>query len=121
MMCVFLIPSIAFMPAKFSMCFTLAMVSLIAAMACYNGPRLYMKKLFIAKNLVASSLLIFSVLMALWFSLIVQSYVWSLVWCFCELNAIIFFFCNTSAISIGTIKWVCKSIMGIITGMFRNV
>lgn len=67
---VFLAPSIAIMPAKFVMCFTFAMICLIAAMAFLNGPRMYVKKLFLAKNLWASVFLIFSVVMAFWYSVI---------------------------------------------------
>ncbi len=89
----FLLPSIALMPSKFVMCFTFAMISLIAAMAMLNGPRLYVKKLFLAKNLYASCFLILSIVLALWFSLIKQSYIWSLVFCVCELNAVAFYFC----------------------------
>lgn len=81
------------MPAKFVMCFTFAMLSLLAAMALLSGPRMYVKKLFLAKNLYASILMIFSVLMALWFSTIVKSYIWSLVFCALELNSVAFFFC----------------------------
>lgn len=67
---VFLAPEIVIVPAKFAMCFTFAMISLIAAMAFLSGPRLYIKKLFMAKNLWATILLIASILGALWFSVI---------------------------------------------------
>ncbi len=43
---VFLAPSIVLLPAKFVMCFTFAMISLLAMLAFLNGPRLYVKKLF---------------------------------------------------------------------------
>lgn len=109
------------MPAKFAMCFTFAMMSLIAGMALMAGPRLYVKKLFIAKNLWASVFLIFSIIMALWFSLIQESYLLSLLFCVFELNAVAFFFCKTSVISLNQVKWFCKFVGNQCGRMFRNV
>ena len=94
-LCVLLAPEIMLMPAKFVMCFTFAMISLISAIAMLSGPRLYIKKLFLAKNLYATILLIFSIVMALWFSTITKSYIWSLVFCACELNSVAFYFCQS--------------------------
>jgi hypothetical protein len=101
LMCVVLAPEIAFFPAKFAMCFTFAMIALIAGMALLAGPRLYVKKLFIDRNLWATVFLLFSIVMAVWFSVIKESYLMSLLFCVCELNAVAFFFCNTSVITLG--------------------
>lgn len=70
LLCFFLLATFILAPAKFCACFSLAMVSLICGLAFLHGPRLYIKKLFISKNLVASCVLIVSTLCALWFSLI---------------------------------------------------
>jgi hypothetical protein len=59
------------------------------------------KKLFMNKNLWATIFLIFSILMAVWFSVIKESYLLSLLFCVCELNAVAFFFCSTSVITLG--------------------
>ena len=103
--CFMMLPTLVISPSSFVLSFTLAMISMIAAMAFFNGPRLYMKKLFIEKNLYASIFLILSIILALWFSLIMPSYILSIVFCICELNAILFYFCNTTAVSWQTVKW----------------
>lgn len=121
LMCFFLLPSIVVMPSKFVMCFTFAMLSLLIGMAFASGPRMYVKKLFLAKNLYASLFLIISILCALWFSVIAQSYLLSLLFCVFELNSILYFFCNTSAVSLETVKWVCKGLASWIGGRFSRV
>ena len=108
-----------FVAAKFSMCFTFAMMALISMMACLAGPRRYVKNLFLAQNLYASILLIFSICGSLWFSVIQEAWVMSLLFCILELNAVLFFFCKTSAISLSTVQWVCKAGAGWIGSMFR--
>ena len=120
-MCVILAPEIMIVPAKWSMCFTISMISLIMALAFLAGPRLYVKKLFLAKNLWASILLLSSMAGGFWTSVITQSWLWSLLFCVLELMAVIFYFFNTAVISMGTIKWVCKQLGSMIAGMFRNI
>ena len=107
------------MPAKFVMCFTFAMIAFICMLALLAGPRLYVKKLFLKENIYASLLLILSVTGAVWFSVIQKSYLMSLLFCILELNAVLFFFCKTSAISLSTVQWVCKAGAGWIGSMFR--
>ena len=104
MCCFFLLPTLVISPASFVMCFTFSMIFVIIALAYLNGPRLYMKRLFIQKNLYASLFMIASILCALYFSLISPRYIWSLVFCVCELNAVLFYFFNTTAISCQNIK-----------------
>ena len=94
------LPTIVLSPSTFVMCFTFSMIALITAMAFWYGPRLYVKKLFIATNRYASLLLISSMLLALYFSLINPKYVLSLLFCLLELNAVVFYFFNTTAISL---------------------
>ena len=118
LMCVFMLPAIVLMPAKFVMCFTFAMISVIVSLAFVSGPRLYVKKLFIEKNLYASVLLILSILCALWFSLIQPSYILSIIFCVLELNTILFYFFNTKAVSLETVKWMCKGLASSIGSMF---
>jgi len=59
-----------FSPFKYVMCFSLAMVSMMVGLAFLNGPGVYIKKLFVEKQLVASFVLITSILLSLWFSMI---------------------------------------------------
>jgi hypothetical protein len=101
-----MVPFIMLMPASFVMCFTFAMISLIVAFAFLSGPRVYIKKLFIQKNLYASVLLFISILSALWFSLVDVNYIYSLVCCVFELNSVLFFYCNTTAVNLDTLKWI---------------
>ena len=95
-------------PSKFVLCFTITMIALIVGLAFLNGPRKYMKKLFTDKNLYATIVLLVSLLLSLYFSLVVDSYVWSIIFCIAELNAVLYFFCRTSAVNWNTIKWVGK-------------
>lgn len=108
MCCFFLLPTLVLSPASFVMCFTFSMIFIILALAFLNGPRLYMKKLFIQKNLYASLFLIVSILCALYFSVINPKYLWSLIFCIFELNAVLFYFFNTTAISWEQLKQGCS-------------
>ena len=81
LMCFFLLAEIILVPAKFVMCFTLAIVACLFSLAFLNGPRIYVKRLFMEKNLVASICLITSTLLSLWFSMIVESYLMSILCC----------------------------------------
>ncbi len=85
LLAVFCLPTIIFSPQKFTMLFTLAMVSLIFALAFLNGPVSYVKKVTSdKKNLVASAVLGFSIIFSLYFSIIAGSYLMSLLMCFLE-------------------------------------
>mmetsp|Transcript_39458 Transcript_39458/g.51647 ORF Transcript_39458/g.51647 Transcript_39458/m.51647 type:complete len:194 (-) Transcript_39458:205-786(-) len=94
-------------PDKFVLMFTFAMVSLLTGLSFLKGPRSYIKNLFVDKNLYASIALIASILLSLWFSLVERSYIWSLLFCLIELNAMLFFFCNTG-ISMTQVRWFCS-------------
>ena len=87
-------------PDKFVLCFTLAMVCLLVGLANLSGPRLYCKKLFQSKNLIATSCLIVSIILSVYFSMISKSGLLSLIFCIVQLNAILYFFCRTSAINL---------------------
>ena len=102
----FLIFSIILAPAKFVMCSSMSMLCMIFGLAFLNGPRLYIKKLLLEKNLVASCVLIASILLSLWFSMIMSSYLLSILFCVMQLNAILYFFCKTSAVNLSTLKWM---------------
>jgi hypothetical protein len=121
LMCFLLLATIVIAPAKFVMCFSLAMLSCIVGLAFLNGPRIYVKKLFMAKNLVASCVLIASILLSLWFSMIEESYIWSFLFCFMQLNAILFYFCNTSAATVSTMKWMGNGMWNAIKSLFSRV
>lgn len=94
-------------PDKFVLMFTFTMIAMITGFAFLKGPRSYIKNLFVDRNLYASIALIASILLSLWFSLIERSYIWSLLFCLIELNAVLFFFCNTG-ITLTQIKWFCS-------------
>ena len=117
---VILLGIIVIAPSKFVMCFTLAMISTLVAMAFLNGPRLYVKRLFQEKNLVASAILLISIVMSLWFSMIEQSYIMSVIFCLVQLNAILYYFCNMSATSMATFRWICDGLRRSILGIFTS-
>ena len=94
-------------PDKFVLMFTFSMLALLAGFALTKGPRSYVKSLFIDRNLKVSIALITSLVLSLYFSMIEQSYFWSLLCCIVELNAVLYFFCNTG-ITLNQIKWFCK-------------
>ena len=94
-------------PDKFVLMFTFSMVALIAGFALLKGPRSYIKGMFVDRNLKVSIALCASIIMSLYFAMIEQSYFWSLLCCIIELNAVMYFFCNTG-ITLNQIKWFCK-------------
>lgn len=81
-------------PDKFVLMFTFTMLAILTGFAFLKGPRMYIKNLFIDKNLYASIALFSSIILALYCSLIMKSYIWSLVFCIIEANSLMYFFCN---------------------------
>ena len=104
-------------PDKFVLMFTFTMISMIAGFAFLKGPRTYIKNLFIDKNLYASVALLVSVVLSLWASLYMHSYLWSIFFCLIEANAVMFFFCKTG-ITMQQIKWFCQSAFSAIKSRF---
>ena len=88
--------------------FTFTMIALIAGFAFLKGPRSYIKNLFVDKNLYASITLISSIILSLLASLVWKSYIWSLLFCIIELNAVLYFFCN-AGISLTQVRWFCSA------------
>lgn len=105
-------------PDKFVLMFTLSMIALLTGFAFLKGPRTYVKNLFVNRNLYATIVLLASVVLSLYFSLVERSYVWSLLFCLCELNAMLFFFCNTG-ITLTQVKWICKGTANAIKSRFK--
>ena len=105
-------------PDKFVLMFTFTMIALIVGFAFLKGPRSYIKNLFVDKNLYASIALITSIVLSLYFALIEKSYVWSLFFCLVELNAVLYFFCN-SGISFTQIKWFCSGAFNAAKSRFK--
>ena len=105
-------------PDKFVLMFTLAMIALLTGFAFLSGPRSYIKKLFTDKNLYATIVLLASIVLSLWASCIERSYMWSLLFCLAELNAMLFFFCNTG-ITLTQIKWFCKGAANAVKSRFK--
>ena len=95
-------------PDKFVLMFTFTMIALIAGFAFLKGPRSYIKNLFVDKNLYASITLISSIILSLLASLVWKSYIWSLLFCLIELNAVLYFFCN-AGISLTQVRWFCSA------------
>ena len=89
------LPTIILSPQRFTTLFTLAVIMLVAALAFLNGPATYARKLTEKKNIVASAVLTGSMVLSLYFSIIVGSYLWSVLFMVIELNAVLLFFCNT--------------------------
>lgn len=83
---VFSLPTLIISPQKFTSLFTLAVLSLIAALAFLNGPATYARKLTERRNLVASCVLVCSMLLSLYFSIIEGSYLLSILFCFIEVT-----------------------------------
>jgi hypothetical protein len=81
------LPMVIVSPQKFTMLFTLAMISLLFALAFLNGPLSYVKKMTTdRKNLIASSVMVVSIVFSLYFSVISSSYLLSLLFCFLEVR-----------------------------------
>jgi len=114
----FMLAMIVAAPDKFVLMFTLAMMALLTGFAFLNGPRSYVKKLFVDKNLIATIVLLSSIVLSLYFSLIEESYIWSLIFCIAELNAMLFFFCKTG-ITLTQIKWICKGAGNAVMSRFK--
>ena len=104
--CAVFVFSIVLSPQKFVFMFTLCMLSVLSGLAFMNGPRMYVKKLFISKNLIASSIFVSSIVLSLYFSIVSASYLLSLLFCIIQLNAMVYFFCSTSAVYLNTLKWM---------------
>ena len=117
---VLMLSTIVFAPEKFVLCFTLTVLALMVGMAFLSGPRMYVKNLFRDKNLIASIVLLTSLVLSLYFSMIAKSYLMSILMCLLELNAILYFFCNTTAISLSTIKTMLKGAWMMLTSFFRS-
>jgi hypothetical protein len=67
---VFSLPTLIISPQKFTTLFTLAVICLIAALGFLNGLATYAKKLMDRKNLLASIVLVSSMILSLYFSII---------------------------------------------------
>jgi hypothetical protein len=82
----FSLPAIIISPQKFTLFFTISMLSLICALAFLNGPATYAKKLTERKNIVATGVMVTSIILSLYFSVIQSSYLLSLLFCIIEVR-----------------------------------
>mmetsp|Transcript_90898 Transcript_90898/g.125353 ORF Transcript_90898/g.125353 Transcript_90898/m.125353 type:complete len:164 (+) Transcript_90898:222-713(+) len=119
MLCVFMLPSIVIMPSKFTMCFSLAMICCLLGLAYLRGPRTYLNSLFEGSQLLATCILLGSIVMSLYFSLVASSYLGSIIFCICQFNAILYFSCKTSAISLNTLRWMGSGLCMSVRRMLR--
>ena len=99
-------------PASFVLVFTMAVISGLAGLALWNGPQAYARKLFEKQNIIKTSILFGSMILALWFSLINESYLLSLIFTVLEFNALMLFFCNTFPMGRGTIRQAKEQAVG---------
>jgi hypothetical protein len=86
LLAVFNLPALVLSPQIFNFFFTVAMLSLLVGIAFFNGPARYMEKLTSKGNVFATVLLLSSIVMSLYFSVIVGSYLWSLLFCFIQVS-----------------------------------
>ena len=87
--------TIVLSPAKFVCIFTFSVLSGLMGLAWWNGPQVYMNKIFEKQYLVRTVTLFVSMGLSLWFSIVNKSYIMSLVFCLIEFNAIMLYFCNS--------------------------
>lgn len=83
----FALPTVVLSPQKFTMFFTLAVICFLSGLAFMNGPQAYLKKLTQRRNLIASSVLVGSMILSFYFSVINSNYLLSLFFCFIEVNS----------------------------------
>jgi hypothetical protein len=81
MLAFIMLPFIVLKPSKFVCCFSLGMCALLTGLAFLKGVRVYVKDLFIKKNVAGTAVLGLSLLLSLYFSLIADDYIWSIVFC----------------------------------------
>ena len=122
LLAVFSLPTIIFAPQKFTLLFTLAVLSLVFGLAFLQGPQAYLRKLTDSrKNLVASAVLTGSMVLSLYFSIVAESYLMSLLLCFVELNAVLLFFCNTfPAAQLPMLRAMGGAASTVVTAPFRR-
>jgi hypothetical protein len=87
--------NIVLSPGKFVCMFNISTLAGLTGLAFWNGPQVYMNKIFEKQFLVRTVTLFASMFLALWFSLVNKSYILSLVFCLIEFNAIMLYFCNS--------------------------
>ena len=82
-------------PSSFVLTFTLAALATLVGLAYWNGPQDYIIKIFQKKHLIQTIGLFGSMILALWVSLVMNSYILSLVFTVLEFNFLMLFFFNT--------------------------
>lgn len=82
-------------PAKFTCMFTIAVILAMIGLAEWTGPQKYVEKCLEKQYRIRTGTLFFSVMGAIFFSLIYKSWIMSAFFCILELNAVLLFFCNT--------------------------
>ena len=90
------LPMIIVSPQKFTMLFTLSMLSMLVALAFLNGPASYARKLSERRNIVASFVMAASIVLSLYFSVIQSSYLLSLLFCFIEVSFACYDHCSST-------------------------
>jgi hypothetical protein len=117
----FVLPTIFFSPQKFTMLFSLSLLSMIFGLAYLQGPASYIRKITSdKKNLIASGVLFGSMILSLYFSIVAGSYLMSLLLCFVEANAVILFFCNTfPAGQLGMLRGMANLGVSAVSAPFR--
>ena len=121
---VLFLPVIVLSPHKFAFLFSCGSFLSLAAMGCYHGPGSYIKKLFSAEKALFTIAYLVSVLATLWASVIMDSYLLTLICCLGQLFACLWFVCVGFPGGLDGMKFFTKAIgNGIVscfTGMFRR-
>jgi hypothetical protein len=115
---VFSLPLVILSPQKFVLFFTISMISTLVGLAFLNGPKTYLKKLTIRKNRIATGVLLISIILSLYFSIISGSYLLSLLFCFVQLNSVMLFFCNTFPFGWSAMKSMFSGVKAIVMARF---
>ena len=92
---VFSLPTIILSPQMFTTMFTMSMLCLLFALAFLNGPATYITRLTQRTNIIASALMMASIVFALYFSVIDGNYLLSLLFCFLEVILISYNYSST--------------------------
>mmetsp|Transcript_38643 Transcript_38643/g.37001 ORF Transcript_38643/g.37001 Transcript_38643/m.37001 type:complete len:160 (-) Transcript_38643:52-531(-) len=114
------LPMLIVSPTKFTLLFTISMIATLVGLAFMNGPQSYLKKLTIKKNRIATGVLLGSILLSLYFSIISGSYLLSLLFCFIQFNAVLLYFFNTFPFGWNAIKSMFTGAWSIVRSQLPN-
>mgnify|MGYP003879446979 FL=1 len=92
MMSLFYLPTILLWPAKFSFAFAVASICFLSAIALVRDPNTFLKSLFKPEKIKYSVAYAASLIGTFYFSMISQSFIFSLIFALAQVNRILFSF-----------------------------